>query len=244
MIEWNLKVLGAYATFQKNVLYKINDSQIVKVCEWHKDNENIEVVNLIYNIKENQYAIFGHEYRHSNVSQRGCKTADVLTCLIDDEKKTIYSLILDIKRNISAFSDDLLKDNAMLTAIKDVRDFVEQLQQANLHKESFLVYHKNAEYRESIQFGITTQSFEEKKFVEVAEFLDKLLDLEQPECMQPLVWTKYKTSLMPYRSEVNRLRNFANRVIEISGKSYMLSVYLIEKASDSEYAVAVEVGQE
>lgn len=59
--------------------------------------------------------------------------------MFDDSNKKIQSFIFDVKSDISAFSDDLRKENAMLTAIKEVRDFIEQIQMERLHKNSFFV---------------------------------------------------------------------------------------------------------
>jgi len=71
---------------------------------------------------------------------------------------------LDIKRNISAFSDDLLKDNAAITAIKEIVGFIEQIHHSILHKDSLLVYRKNEGYTETEEVGIATRRFEGQKF--------------------------------------------------------------------------------
>lgn len=84
-------------------------------------------MKLEYILDEKQYAFLGKEYRSSNFSKAGCKVADIMSSMVDDGKKLIYSVILDIKKDISAFSDDLLKDEAIITAIKEVRDFIKQL---------------------------------------------------------------------------------------------------------------------
>ena len=64
-----------------------------------------------------------------------------------------------------------LKDGAMITAIKGVRDFIEQLNDENLHKTSFLIYYQADGYEEDVKFGIATRSFEANKFLAVADFL-------------------------------------------------------------------------
>lgn len=69
--------------------------------------------------------------------KQGCKTADILACAVDENEKKIATFIFDVKSNISAFSDDLLKDQALLTVIKEVRDFVEQIHAEMLHKNGF-----------------------------------------------------------------------------------------------------------
>lgn len=162
MININLKVLEENAPFQKNVLYKIEKTGKVLFTEEHSECK--ELVTLEYCLDDWQYGIFAHEYRSPNVSRQGCKTADILACAIDEENKQIDTTIADVKSNISAFSDDLLKDNAMLTAIKEVRDFIEQIHAEILHKNSFILYYKDAGYIEYERLGIVTKSFEQKNF--------------------------------------------------------------------------------
>lgn len=241
MFKLNTTPLKAGAQIQKNVLYKINENMILSVQEEHNNNINKEIVNLEYILKDGQYAVFGKEYRAQSVLKDNCKSADVLTCVIDNNNKKIYSLILDIKKDISAFSDDLLKDNALLVAISEVRDFIEQLNHATLHKESFLSYCKYDGYTETAETGIATTNFENKKFSDAADFLERLPKLEKPSNMPPLLWYKFKNSLMPYISEVVRLRNFASQKVSICGTLCHLHVYLLEKVNESEYAVSIKI---
>lgn len=239
MIDLHFRPLNPSASVQKNVLYKIDENRVVPIPEKHELDS--EVVNLEYSLEEKQYAILGNEYRSPSVEKRGCKTADILTCVVDGEKKKIYSLVLDIKRNISAFSDDLFRDSAMLVAIKDVRDFIEQLHDENLHKNSFLIYYQDEGYTEQLEFGIATKSFEGNKFLNVADFLDNLDNLQKPSYMQQLVWLKFKTNLKPYMSEAVTLRNFASRSVCISGILYELKVFILEKVNDLEYATTIPI---
>jgi len=241
MVEFNIREIKPNASYQKNTLCRISKNRVLQVCEKHKDSNNIEIVNLEYILKEKQYALFGNEYRNPHLSAHGCKTTDVLTCIIDDEDKTIYSLIFDIKSNISSFSDNLLNENALLTAINEVKDFIEQLSYANMHKNSFLTFHKADGYLEILEIGIATKNFESKKFLSVADFLENLSEFERPENIQPLVWYKFKMNLMPYISEVQKIRNFANQVIQIEDKSYQLSVFILEKVTDLEYVTCIQV---
>lgn len=241
MFSLNTTKLKQDAQIRKNVLYGIEKDRTVSVREEHDDSPDVEIVNLMYSLKEGQYAIFGKDYRSPTVSKHGCKSTDVLTCLIDDKNKKIYSLILDIKKDISAFSDDLLKDSALLTAIKEVSEFIEQLHHAILHKESFLLYCKDEGYIETTEVGIATRSFEKKKFIEVAEFLEKIMDDEKPVNMQPLLWYKFKNNLMPYVGKARQMKDFANQKVVICGGQAYLHVYLLEWVRGTEYAVSIEV---
>lgn len=241
MFDLNTEVLKSETKIQKNVLYRIDEDRIISIREEHDHCTDAEIVHLEYRLKDGQYAVFGKEYRPPSISKHGCKSTDVLTCLIDDKDKKIYSLILDVKRNMSAFSDDLLKDGAILSAIKEVRGFIEQLHHTVLHKESFLVYYKDSGYTETAELGIATKRFENEKFLEVADFLEKLPELENPSNMQPLLFCKLKNNLMPYMSEAVKMREFANKKVTISGNLYQLHVYLLKWLRESEYAVSIEI---
>ena len=113
-----------------------------------------------------------------------------------------------------------------------------------MHKNSFLIFHKADGYSETLELGIATKNFEAEKFHSVADFLENLVDFERPDNIQPLVWYKFKTNLIPYISEARRMRNFANQIIEIEGKTYQLSVFILEKITDLEYAVCIQMKHE
>ena len=55
-----------------------------------------------------------------------------------------------------------------------------------------------------------------------------------------LVATKLKNSLRPYENMIQSLRNFSQRILEISGMKYELQVYLLEKVSDTKYEITIE----
>lgn len=133
----------------------------------------------------------------------------------------------------------MFRDAAIITAIKEVRDFVKQLHDENLQKNSLLVIYRDENYEETLEFGIATRSFEPEKFSAVADFLERLDDLTKPENMQDLLWIKLKTTLKPYSSEIKKLKNFADKKVCISGQTYDLKVFILEKQSETEYVVMI-----
>lgn len=139
MIRIQLRRWDATKACQKNILYRIDTTETIQFVEPHRDKR--EVVNLEYCLSNGQYGIYGLEYRGQNTEKGSCKTPDILACAVDETRKLIHSTVCDVKSNISAFSDDLLKDNAILTAIKEVRDFIEQIHDGILHKNSFMLYY-------------------------------------------------------------------------------------------------------
>lgn len=148
MIEINFRIPDEKTVFQKNVLYKIPMSQEVVFREAH-ENGIMEEVCVCYDLKAYQHGIYANEFRSPNVVKKGTKTTDVLACLVDEKEKWIQTFLFDVKSNISAFSDRLAGNGqAMLTAIKEVRDFSEQIWAEHLHKESFLLYYRADGYKE------------------------------------------------------------------------------------------------
>lgn len=225
--------------YKKNILYKINESCIVPFKEEHEDKK-AEIVNLSYDLKENQYGFFAYEFRNPVVQKEGCKTADVLAGIIDEARKEIHTIILDVKSDISAFSDNLQKNGALLTVIKNVRKFACQIQDEKLHKDSFILYYKADGFTEDETLGIVTASFEKEKFAAAADLLERLLSDENGSVAK-LVDLKLKNNLRPYENEIGRLRDFSREKIRISGQAYDLHVFLLEKVSALKSVVSVEV---
>lgn len=141
--------------------------------------------------------------------------------------KEMDTLIFDMKSNISAFSDDLLKDNAMLTAIKEIRDFAEQIHAEILHKNSFVLYYNDDGFVEYEWIGIITKNFEKETFLAIADMLERLFE-EENASIPRLVEVKLKNSLMTYKNEAKRIRDFSEKTVRIHEKAYPLKVVLLE----------------
>ena len=156
-------------------------------------------------------------------------------------QKKIFTLIFDVKSNISSFSDDLMRDNAVITAVKEVRDFVEQIRSEILHKNSFMIYYHDKGYHETEQIGIVTKNFEKHKFFAAASMIETIFG-EDDKNIMPLIKLKLKGNLKPYLSEVDRLKQFSKKKVEIGDKMYALNVYLLRKRNDSEYELSLDAG--
>lgn len=213
----------------KNNLYKISSSKTVIFKEEHTDKETCEVVNLVYNLKDKQYGFYATEYRPGHV-KKGSKTTDILAGIVDDEKKIVYSLICDVKSNISAFSDDLSSEGAVITAIKEVRDFILQLESEMRHKNSFMLYYWADGYAENCETAIATKNFENNKFIAVAEWLEEILNKDEK--TQDLRFLKMRNSFEHYRNEILKLRDFGEEKVVINGKEYKLVVYILKPDND------------
>ena len=105
----------------------------IPFVELHKDK--CEKVFLDYKLADEQFGIYATEYR-APVIKKGIKTTDIIACIVDEKQKNIYTLIADVKSNISSFSDDLSKGDALITAIKEV--FQNKLRMVSYIKKTFL----------------------------------------------------------------------------------------------------------
>lgn len=94
-----------------------------------------------------------------------------------------------------------------------------------------------------MKFGIATRSFEANKFLAVADFLEKLKynHIEKPSNMSDLIWLKFQRNLNPYKTQVQSLRNFAEKIVEVGGKEYKLQVFLLEKNNESDFEISIPI---
>lgn len=213
----------------KNVLYKVPKSMQIPFMELHKDK--CEKVILDYKLKDDQLGIYATEYR-APVVKKGSKTTDIIACILDEKQKNIYTLVADVKSNISSFSDDLSKDDALITVIKEVRDFSEQIKYGLLHKDNFLMYHKDEGYSETCETAIFTRNFENEKFKKAAKYLENLL-YDDSESGQILAKSVMKRNLMRYGGEEKRLIKFAEQKLLIKEKELDLKVYILTQEENS-----------
>lgn len=240
MVNINFRILTDSCSYSKNVLYKIDIPRTVVFVEKH--GKSCEKVYLEYALQGRQFGIFAHEYRNPVTEKEGTKRADILCSLVDPDRKEIHTDIFDVKSNISAFSDDLTQDNAMMTAVKEIRDFIEQLYHAVLHKESFMLYYKAEGYLETERLGIITKNFDSEKFIAVADRLEKI-SKKETDNIDELILFKTSNVLRPYRGEAQKIRDFAHRSVHICRKDYKLYVFILEESCEAEYVKTIKVGE-
>lgn len=229
MVNISLKNIDP-ENIQKNNLYRVSEPVVVEFVEHHdKGNES---VYLDYQLVDEQYGIYATEYR-SPVVKKEYKSTDILACVVDDSKKEVYTLICDVKSNISSFSDDLTKNAALLTAIREVQDFTDQVSDEMLHKESFMIYYEKEGYEEHCELAIATKNFEHQKFTDAANFLEDLFQ-DKSDNIPMLTRLDLLNTLKPYKDEVQRLRKFGDEILLLHEREYKLTVFLLEKDKDGD----------
>ena len=237
MIRLHYKSLPVNDAYEKNKLYKIFKSRDIQFVE-NQDGYR-DAVNLEYILENEQYGFFAYEYKSPVTKSKSVKAADVLACAIDKQNKKIYTTIFDVKHNISAFSSDLFKADALITAINNVLDFVEQIHVEILHKNSFMIFFLDDGYEEEEHIGIATLKFDSDKFIKVSELLDKIF--QEDSSIPQLVSLKLQNDMSSYRGASDTIRNFATRIVEIGSCKYSLDVFLLKEISDCEFETAVKI---
>ncbi len=93
---------------------------------------------------------------------------------------------------------------------------------------------------EEADVGIVTNSFEQEKFREVAEKLEKMVTDDKEE-IPSLISFKLKNNLRAYTTEIVTLYNFADKKILIGEKMYELNVFLLQKISETDYEATIKI---
>ena len=130
----------------KGRLYRVTSCQTIEFEE--KDTNDI--VNIIFLLQDEQYGVYGNEYKPPFVEDNGGKKADILVLVIDEEKQRFNSWIFDVKKTIGG--EDV------------ICHLVEQLAESIQHKKSLTTYFEN--YEEEEHVGYITQEIQKDRIQE------------------------------------------------------------------------------
>lgn len=128
----------------RNTLYTVPSSTIIPFEELQKDGTK-DLVQLHYNISENETGFYGSEYRPGFLAKSDCKAVDILGMVVNDEQKKVTSYLYDVKRTVGG--DDV------------IFHFVEQIQDSLLHKQAMIQYLDG--YQEKEHLGVITAMLDE-----------------------------------------------------------------------------------
>ncbi len=127
-----------------------------------------------------------------------------------------------------------------MTAIKEIRDFIEQIHAEILHKNTFMLYYIDDGFKEYERIGIVTKHFENEKFLAVALKLEELFTDSNTK-VSKLSELKLKKNLAPYMREVEKIKDFLNKIIKIGSRTYELHVFLLKKMEDAVYTASLKI---
>ena len=83
-----------------------------------------------------------------------------------------------------------------------------------------MLYYLDDGFQEQEKVAIATKNFECKKFLAVADFLESIFR-DSPRELPPLVKLKMQTILKPYMGEIEKIRNFADKMLIICNYKYL-----------------------
>lgn len=127
-------------------LYKIWANRTIQF----EEEETADIVNINFSIAENQYGIYGNEYKPPFIEDNGGKKADILAFVIDEGKEKFSSWVLDVKKAVGG--EDI------------IYHLIEQLTESMKHKKSITTYLDD--YVEEQHVGYITRDLQRDRIQE------------------------------------------------------------------------------
>lgn len=223
-MRWNTQSIKDAECLKNNKLYEVTkDHPTVTIVETHEDSEP-EIVDLEFCIPPEGRGIAAKEYRNKDFSSS--KAADILCILLDPAKKEVSSYIYDIKRTMTGFDESKTLEELRKSVVKRIQDFILQLQDSVIHKDSLTVqYIRYENYSEALELGLITREFDDLKLTCLSERL--MAGLYETEKDMGVISKKYYIASQPLRKEINMVNNFRDKKIEILGRIICFSVFLL-----------------
>lgn len=211
-----------------NVLYVIYDKEgkkTVQFIEKQKEDDSEEVIDIEYVFEKDQYGLFANEYHPAHVADP--KKADLLLCIIDENKKEWATWILDIK--VSVGGGDV------------ITHLIEQWQASYKHKKMFAAYLDGFVETETI--GVITRDYQAARIQTMVEEMKNEIDgitetLKRMPVSSNVIDQQRSLLIKKLRYEV--LDQFRNGQVIIDGKNYPIKIYALN-GTKSPYYGNIEV---
>lgn len=195
----------------RNTLYSVPSSNIIPFEEQQEDGTK-DLVQLRYNLSENDAGFYGSEYRPGFLAKSDCKAVDILAMVTNDEQKKVTSYLYDVKRTIGG--EDV------------IYHFVEQIQDSLLHKQAMIQYLDG--YQEKEHLGVVTAMFDELRIESSINEKKESLSKNDTTSMAPMLASKIEGINLRIKKELSILENFQQRKIEFQQKLHNFEVHLMQ----------------
>lgn len=209
MIELNGSKIRENAELEKNHLYNVGESRVLQ-HEEKQDDGTKDIVQLNFQFKEDEKALYGKEWHPGFLKAKNCKAADILALVYNTSKKRVTTYLWDVKRTIGG--EDV------------ICDLVKQLQASYLHKNSMLMYLEN--FVESAHMGVITAVFDEERIKKAIE--KKQNKEDKSGLVAPMLGGKVKKMELDEKAKITILEDFLQRRINIKNKLHPLEVHIME----------------
>lgn len=209
---------------QKGVLNEFTGSRTVTF----KEQETKDVVDVTYQMEENEKGYFAEEYRPETIAREDAKVIDITAFIINEEKGMCRWWLYDLKKDVGG--QDV------------VRHLCQQWQAAYryLHN-SVLNYLSDACIQSEGSIGVITRNFDTNRIQAEFEQLDETIKELEKNAKHAMILAKRKGSVkLPIlRAERDLLKNLLNRKISFccAGKDLELAfdVRTSEERAGGEY---------
>lgn len=191
-----------------------------------EEKETQDIVNIHFSIYDNQYGIYGNEYKPPFVEDNGGKKADILVLVIDEEKKHFSSWVIDVKKTIGG--EDV------------ICHLVEQLIESIKHKKAITTYLEGFEEEQHV--GYITRDLQRERIQEVISKKSAYLNREKVniECMPTSISMKTQLRLLKEEAKLNLIIDFQNNSIKI-GKEILKIEQYISKEENNKFIYNLNV---
>ncbi len=216
---FSAKYLVDYNKMQPHLLYQI-DEKNSKIT--FREEQSKHIVNIIYNLKNDEYGYFGNEFRPNYISKK-CpdigKAVDLLCIIIDENLNKTSTYLYDIKETFEG--------------VDVIEKGLKQIQASINHADSLLAYFKQFDNQKKI--GIITGSFDENRIQRYIDRQKAVLEQAEKEekLMPPMVVYKFKTQNVEIEKKIEMMENVLKRKVEILGENYELDIRISNKEDDT-----------
>lgn len=195
-------------------LYRIDISRTIVFEE--KDTNDI--VNINYCLSEDQYGIYGNEYKPPFVEDNAGKKADILALVIHEDTKRFSSWIVDVKKTIGG--EDV------------IFHLIGQLMESVKHKRAIAAYLED--FVEEQHIGYITRDLQRDRIQETICKKSAYLAKEKAniECMPFLIGMEARRRLLKEEAKLKLLMAFQDDCIEIGKSMYKIEKYISEEQND------------
>ena len=213
-----MKIKGDTVKEGKNLssgrLYRINSCRKI-VFEETKTND---LVNINFSIQDNQYGIYGNEYKPPFVEDKGGKKADILVLVIDEDSKHFSSWVVDVKKTIGG--EDV------------IYHLVEQLIESVKHKKAISTYLEG--FKEEQHIGYITRDLQSERIQETIAKKSSYLENEKANIKRAptLIGMEPSLNLLKEEAKLKVIVAFQNDCIEIGGKIFTLEKHISTEKGD------------
>lgn len=194
-----------------NTLYSVPNSMDIPFCEIQKDGTE-DLVQLRFQIEDQEYGLYGNEYRPGFLDKSDCKAADILGLVVNNEMRKVTSYIYDVKRTVGG--DEV------------IFHLVEQLTDSYLHKRTMLQY--LTEYDETQHIGVITSKFDLDRIMASIQSTKQSIAKKDTKGLSPMIALKVENIKLKMKAQLHILERFFERKIMIENKEYELDILLME----------------